>query len=162
MTKRNFNKNDIVDLLIKKASGFYYTEEQLEYEKSQNKSNLIKNKTIIEDISNNFSFSSHQLSFLNDKQKPPDKNNETAENNENLTLVKKKITTHYISPDMVAIKTLLEIFGQEVNKNNLDSLTDAELINLKNKLIGELLNEETINNPHDKMWHCFVQPKRIY
>ena len=33
---KKFNKKDLINLLIKKASGFYYTEELCEYEKTQN------------------------------------------------------------------------------------------------------------------------------
>ena len=43
MSKKKFSKKNLIDLLIKKAQGFYYTEEILEYEKTQNKSNYVKN-----------------------------------------------------------------------------------------------------------------------
>ena len=42
---------------------------------------------------------------------------------------------------MLAIKILLEIYGKEINNSSLAEISDTELINLKNKLIGELFNE---------------------
>ena len=35
MSKIKFNENDLIKILIKKASGFFYNEELLEYEKTQ-------------------------------------------------------------------------------------------------------------------------------
>ena len=42
---------------------------------------------------------------------------------------------------MLAIKILFEINKEKVNDNDLNSLTDDELLKLKDKLLGELLNE---------------------
>ena len=50
MKNNKFNKEDLINLLIKKASGFYYSEEQYEYEKTQNKTNLNKISTISSNI----------------------------------------------------------------------------------------------------------------
>ena len=44
MDNINFTHSDLINLLIKKASGFYYTEEQCEYEKTQNKQLKHKNQ----------------------------------------------------------------------------------------------------------------------
>lgn len=63
----------------------------------------------------------------------------------NLTLTKKKITKHYIPPDMLAIKTLFEIYGQKVNGKGVEEMSDDELIKTKNKLIGELANDNIKN-----------------
>lgn len=147
MTKiQQVTRNQVIDLLIKKASGFYYTEEQFEYEKTQNKSNFKENCSNFNNFSPNFD-TVKQLSFINnDNIKSSDENNKTQnKNTEQLSLVKKKVTTHYISPDMLAIKILLEICEEKVG-DNFESLTDSELINLKNKLIGELINEDISNN----------------
>jgi len=140
----SFTKNDLIKLLIKKASGFYYSEEQYEYEKTQNKSILNKNH------SHNVSFfenidrclttsdiSSDNIKSSNETQKEQD--------NHGLKLSKKKVTTHYISPDINAIKILFEIFEKKVGEENLENLTDAELIELKNKIIKELSNEDSTN-----------------
>ncbi len=59
-----------------------------------------------------------------------------------LTLAKKKVTTHYIPPDMLAIKMLLENDRQKVS--NLSSMTDEELIALKDKLIKEFVRGENL------------------
>ena len=61
-------------------------------------------------------------------------------NGEALVMSKKKITTHYVPPDMLAIKMLLEDNGEKVN--SLAQMTDEELVALKNKLINELVGGE--------------------
>lgn len=69
----------------------------------------------------------------------PDK---TLNNGQDLVLVKKKITTHYVPPDMLAIKILLENNEQKVN--TLSSMTDEELVALKNKLIKEIIGGDGV------------------
>lgn len=59
------------------------------------------------------------------------------ENKQPLTLSKKKVTTHYVPPDMLAIKMLLENYSQ-VNSGGLDSKSDKELLELANSLRAEL------------------------
>ncbi|MDE7190948.1 MAG: hypothetical protein K2O35_00515 [Clostridia bacterium] len=65
-------------------------------------------------------------------------------------LLKRKVTNKHIPPDMTAIKTVLEIKGQE---NDLAKMSDAELKQLKTKLLRQL-NELTkgesneSNNPN--------------
>ena len=56
-------------------------------------------------------------------------------------MVKKKITKHYIPPDMLAIKILFETIKETVNDDDLKNISNEELLKLKDKLIGELLNE---------------------
>ena len=139
MKKNKFNKDDVIDLLIKKASGFYYTEEVFEYEKTQNSSKLNKNTAILP----NSDMVNTQINFFNDNIKSTnEKHLQEKEDSKNLTLTKKKIATHFVSPDMLAIKMLFEIYGKKVGDDNIETLTDEELINLKNKLIGELINED--------------------
>lgn len=141
MDNKDFTKNDLINLLIKKASGFYYSEEQYEYEKTQNKSNI--NKIYANNLSffDNFDTGNDKLNNSNDKIKLINDQEKFQENTQNLTLVKKKIATHYISPDINAIKILLEIFENKVGENELENLTDEELINLKKSLLKELSNE---------------------
>ena len=135
MSKKNFSYKNVLDLLIKKATGFYYNEEQYEYEKTQNKSLLNKNKTLnVNNCEQLTIFNNHQ-NICNEQRNPEDKNNQ------NLTLIKKKVTTHYISPDMVAIKILLEIYNEKM-KDDLSNLTDSELLELKNTLLKEIQNED--------------------
>lgn len=57
-----------------------------------------------------------------------------------LVLVKKKVTTHYVPPDMLAIKILMEDNKERVD--DLASMTDEELIGLKNKIIQEIVGGE--------------------
>lgn len=144
MSKHKFSRKDLINLVIKKAEGYYYTEEVFEYEKTQNKSNLTKKH--IENVGN--------LNFFeicdrgkNDFSNPCDtieSSNEKYKNQQNtqdLTLVKKKVTTHYIPSDILAIKILFEIYGKEIENDNLENLSDSDLLNLKNKLIKEVLND---------------------
>ena len=130
MSKNKFTYKDVIDLLIKKASGFYYSEEQYEYEKTQKKSNIVKNQS-------NFTQINSQITFFNEDKSEEELNQE----NKNLTLSKKKVTTHYVSPDMLAIKILLEIYGEKMN-DDISHLSNNELIELKNKLIKDLQNED--------------------
>lgn len=142
MKNKDFTQNDLLNLLIKKATGFYYTEEQYEYEKTQNKSNSIKiNENLSDNLKNNDRVAT-QLNFIDDKIEV---SNEIKTDTKNLTLVKKKVATHYISPDMLAIKILLEIYGKKIGDENVDDLSNEELLKLKETLIGELLDEENNN-----------------
>ena len=141
----NFNREDLINLLIKKASGFYYSEEQYEYEKTQKKDILnakqYENLSFFEnnDRGNNHTKKSNDTIKLS---------NEITESEEkrNLILTKKKISTHYVSPDIHAIKILFEIFEKKVGEDNLENLTDEELLDLKNKILKELSNEINDNN----------------
>lgn len=57
-----------------------------------------------------------------------------------MELVKRKITTHYVVPDMLAIKMLVS--DGEQNSSTISQMTDLELIELKEKLAKELLGGE--------------------
>lgn len=144
MAKNKFGFNDVIDLLIKRAKGFYYTEEQFEYEKTQKNSISVKNNSL---NYQNISFFDKPVRGNAQIENSCDtiklSNGEATQNNENLTLVKKKVSTHYISPDMLAIKILFEIFGEKVDKNEIEKMTDDELINLKNQLLKEIKDEDT-------------------
>ena len=134
----------LIKILLKKAEGYYYTEEQEDYEKTQNKS--INSKYQCENISffENFDIVKTKNNKVDDKIIATNKD-EKQQNNQSLVMVKKKITKHYIPPDMLAIKILFEINKEKVNDNELNNLTDEELLNLKDKLIGELLNDNKQN-----------------
>ena len=71
--------------------------------------------------------------------------NENKSELQNLVLVKKKITKHYIPPDMLAVKILFETIREKVNEDDLNNLSDDELLKLKDKLLGELINENKNN-----------------
>ena len=145
MSKSKFNENDLIKILIKKASGFFYNEELLEYEKTQK---LADNSKKDNQKCENISFFDKIDRVNTDIYKSSDiievsngKPENFKQTNENLTLVKKKITTHYIPPDMLAIKILFEIFRKEIDINDIENMSNEELINLKNKLISEISNE---------------------
>lgn len=104
----------IKKILIKKAEGYYFSEESLEYAQKPQK---IEEQISFDDI------------LENGKKKSTE---------ENLVLVKKKITSHYIPPDMIAIKILLENFGENLNIDSFENMTEEELIIYKNKLITNL------------------------
>lgn len=128
--KKNVAKNQelydkIKKILVKKAEGYFYDEESLEYVQKPQKE---------ED---------KQLSFddFTNKKTSQISNNE-------LCLVKKKVTSHYIPPDMIAIKILLENFGENMSSSNLENMSEEELIDYKNKLI-ESINKLTKENKND-------------
>ena len=149
MKNKKFSRDDIIKLLIKLANGFYYSEEQCEYEKVQNKSNLNKKQLDFNNLTENYSNNVRgctQLNFIDDIVKSSNEEpNQHDKNNENLTLVKKKVATHFISPDIHAVKILLEIFSEKVGDDSIENMSDEELLKLKNNLIGELLNEPNKN-----------------
>ena len=57
-----------------------------------------------------------------------------------MILVKRKVTTHQMPPDMAALKLLS---GEE--QYSLESLTDEELLSLKQKFLEELKEENNDN-----------------
>lgn len=143
--KSQITRDEILSLIIKKAYGFVYCEEQYEFEKTQNNAkntkNLSENNILYENLSffKNNDTSETSEAVAHDTIKLENKNaNETGLIfGDGLTLVKKKVTTHYVQPDMVAIKILFD----EVQKKDGDEthdMSDDELIKLKNKLIEEL------------------------
>ena len=116
--ENNLNKetlNKIKNILLKKSEGYFYNEEILEYQ-----NNLVETKN-----------TNDQITFLENNNEKED-----SQKYSNLTLIKKKITTHYVPPDMLAIKMLFENFGEKVN--SLESLSDDEIVSLKKKYLKEL------------------------
>lgn len=150
MTKSKISEDILVETLIKLATGFYYNEEQFEYQKTQNKLDFSKNNNNFnQNISffDNYDMGNIASENLYDNIKASNGNKKnTIKNNEDLTLIKKKITTHYVSPDINAIKILFEIIKKKVDSNDIKNLSDSELLKLKNKLIKELSNEDFKNN----------------
>lgn len=113
---------DIKNILLKKAEGYFYDEEIFEY---QNK---------VED--------DKQLNFFDTKdnlEKTKQKNGkQSKKENTNLILTKKKVTTHHVPPDLLAVKMLVEIFGEKVNlQQDLYALSDEELFALKDEIINK-------------------------
>ena len=133
MKKQNDNDiyKKIKEVLIKKAEGFFYDEETLEYVNNEDISiKQSKEKEIVTKISK----------IERENKSEDNKSIQSVQEKEKLILVKKKTTSHYIPPDMLAIKILLEIYGEKIN-DDISNLSNNELIALKNKLIKELQNE---------------------
>jgi hypothetical protein len=150
MRNKKFKKKDLIELLVKKATGFYYNEEQFEYEKVSNKSksdeNLDISKICKKNIKKAVTLSGKSECWGGNIELSNEINSKMlAMDNKDLILTKKKVSTHYIPPDMVAIKILFENFEKKVDSNDIEKLNNEELINLKNKLLEELKNE-TDNN----------------
>ena len=134
--------DELIKILLKKAKGFYYSEEQEEYEKAQCKSRISEiNNRNVSFFDNNVT---NEVKFINQNDTIKS-DNENKRNTENLILVKKKITKHYIPPDMLAVKILFETIKEKVNDNDINNLSDDELIRLRDKLIGELIDENKSN-----------------
>ena len=125
----------LIDLLLKKANGFHYEEELFEYEREKKKNENLSFFDICDRGESNIVDDGVIIKSANEKDR--------LKSSENLVLVKKKVTTHYIPPDMVAIKILLEIFGKE-DVNEIEKMSDDELIKLKEKIIEEIKNEDNI------------------
>lgn len=175
---KKITKKDVIELLIKKANGFYYTEEQFEYEKNeqQKKSKqadfIEANNDIcssLEDEQGN-NVKTEQDSIESNKKINSSKNKNkiiskkvgrgcgeselsgdimevSSENNNlfqesNLMLFKKKVSRHYVPPDMVAIKILFEIFDKEVDECEIEGMSDADLLKLKKQLMEDLKDDD--------------------
>ena len=137
ISKEKINKK-LIDFLLKKASGFHYEEESYEYEAQKNKKAAYENKNLsFFDICDRGQISSD---VIDDKIKVSNEG-EINKGDEKLVLVKKKVTSHYIPPDMLAIKILLEMFGKE-ELDDIEKMTDDELIKFKNKIMKELKDED--------------------
>ena len=141
----NVDANKIVESLYKRAVGFYYSEEQLEYgEKDKIKNNKESDENC---VSKTLTSDSLGVNSNREKKSSLENDDNVDENQQTLVLLKKKVTTHYIPPDMLAIKMLVENFGEEIKNNkkseSIDKLSDEELIELKNKLEKEIINFET-------------------
>ncbi len=122
--KNKFDKellSKLKSILLKKSEGYFYDEEIREYQ----------HKTETPNKNEQLNFSSLNVKDIKDETKRKEKD-------EDLILIKKKVTTHYVPPDLLAVKMFIEIFGQEVNSNDLSKLTDNELDILKKDIIKKL------------------------
>jgi predicted nucleotidyltransferase len=124
MSALDINKK-LYKILIKMAGGYYYQEVTEEYAPRPPNKNITTGQTMLAELCD--------------------------EKTKGLELCKKKVTSHYVPPDMLAIKMLIETEGQKVD--DLSSLSDEELISLKNKLQNQIENEENKgeNNASNKL-----------
>lgn len=143
MLKNKNQQNFLIEILEKKAKGYYYDEVQYEYQKTQKTSKQTEKQVKSNENLNFFEIIDRGTTNFEDDSdmiKLSEKTNEKQ--NENYELVKKKVSSHYIQPDIQAIKLLLEIYENNNTSNSISNLSDEELISLKNKLIKELSNED--------------------
>ena len=107
----------IKKILLKKAEGYDYNEEIDEYVAKVEQEN-------------------EQLNFLSETNptclSPPKKSKQE------MTLSKKKISSHHIPPDLSAVKMLLDYFVSEKSSQGLETLTDSELKEMRDDLIKKL------------------------
>jgi len=140
MKKNEKIKNKLIDLLLKKAEGFHYIEEQFEYEREK----LQKSTQTYQNLSF-FEICDRGDGVLKNNDAKMDLENETKKDraSDGLILTKKKVASHYIPPDMLAIKILLEMFGKEA-VSDLEEMTDIELLKFKEKILKEIKDENNI------------------
>ena len=155
MAKIKVNKDKLLESVVKKAEGFYYTEEVLEYAKKESKKVIEDSDNENDDQGCEKNVSKKSVSkktenkngdVYSDCKKQTGAKNITSwsdkenESEQGLVLFKKKITTHYVPPDMSALKILLENFGQEMRseKGFIEDLSDEDLLKMKAELLREL------------------------
>ncbi|MBQ3158703.1 MAG: hypothetical protein IJB98_03315 [Clostridia bacterium] len=119
----------IKDVLIKKAEGYFYNEEILEYQTEDGKTKKVTT-------------TSNQTDTPTENEEKCEEGTDTKKEDK-LTLSKKKITTHYIPPDLLAVKMLFEIYGEKIESTNeLEKLEYQELLNIKKQLLEKLKEED--------------------
>ena len=122
-------------VLLKKAEGYFYQEETCEYQTSDSSCKKEKTKNITKNVSPKLE---NENQGLQSNQEEDEANN-PKEKETNLVLFKKKVTTHHVPPDMLAIKMLVEIYGQKIDGgDDLEKLSDQELLKLKKDIINKL------------------------
>lgn len=143
-----FCMQDLKRLLIKKAQGFYFSEEQTEFESSSSKTKPA-NKNSLQNLGSEILTCEKKDIQCTKKQKDlqpqADEKNQELKNtckeqnflgglNEDspaLVVVKKKVSTHFVPPDSLAIKMLFEIFGKEIAgedaQSDIEKLSNDEL-----------------------------------
>ena len=153
--KNNKNQEKLIKLLIKKAEGFFYTEESFEYSYNEKPKKNIKQisffdgetegqkenkKSCLNSVTKTGN-SKNSVIDLNceggKKVKENAKGKQCDEDKQAATLVKKKDATHFVPPDMLAIKMLLEINESKIG-GDLSVLSDEELASKINELKNEL------------------------
>ena len=166
MKSRDY-RDELYKILLKKAQGFYYSEETDEFNfeppkkviaqnfltddmgffcddnnngdnGAQIKSKKTPKKGVIDSSKNQIDDLKLDASGGNDDEISNSENGKIgiSENSQGLTLSKKKVTTHYVPPDINAIKILLENYSEKVDDYSL--LTTAQLKELAKKLIDDL------------------------
>ena len=129
-------QNELRKILIKKAKGFYYKEETVEFtENMQAKIKRPRGRPRKSALKAD--------TYLIEKEKcgvDLDCKRENAnENKFENSVVKRKITTNYVPPDMLAIKMLFENFGEKIDL--LENMSDEEILQMKKEILQEWREE---------------------
>ena len=123
----------IKQILIKKAEGYDYTEETYEYQKTSGGEKQLS----FDDILDTDTKQTQTVKATKNRK------TKSYKSDDDLTLLKKKVTTHHIPPDMLAVKILLENFGtNNDDDNSLQKLSDQELLALRDNILESLKNIE--------------------
>ena len=155
MKKIKVDKDKLLEAIVKRAEGFYYTEEIFEYSKKETKKKIeecdpeeenLPSEKLVSKKNGSKRSKLKNMDIYSVCNKSGDEENieswsgETHENEQGLELLKKKITTHYVPPDMSAIKIIIENFGKEINSGNMlvDEMSDEELLKMRRDLIEKL------------------------
>ncbi len=158
-----FDKSKIMEALLKRAEGFFYSEEILEYgeREEKKKEDKLSSKTAEGDLSNLSDQSKNNSENVskntkNKKQgvysgqsqgengaKIAREEQVNHEDSKNLVLLKKKVTTHYVPPDIAAVKMLFENFGEALKSETdaIEEMSDEELVKLRLSLLDQLKSE---------------------
>lgn len=139
----DFN-SELKKILIKKAKGFYYKEETIEFSETRGGSQVVANSPKIKRKRGRPRKDEKPVTYFNDNQKDgvqfgQSEVNSDGDRKEDV-VVKRKITTHYVPPDMLAIKMLFENFGEKVK--GYEDMSDEEILLIKNQLLKELQENE--------------------
>lgn len=150
-----FDLLELKKLLIKKAKGFYFEEQQCEFERVCETGQARKKSSKLsvlgdgdatyglqfkdgegatprsENSSNEELIGLAKTKTGRKKQNKEDLVGEIDEDFSKLVMVKKKVSTHFVPPDSLAIKMLFEIFGKEITEESLnlkiEKMTNEEL-----------------------------------
>jgi len=138
-----FDMTLLKKILVKKAKGFFYTEEQVEYENRDKAKSSSGDSADLSDVRKNKKLLNTKGGVLDEDDSIIESPDVKDENIKELVVVKKKISTHYIPPDSLSIKMLYEIFGAEIGLsgelNKLEQMTDEEL-DIELKKVEEDIN----------------------
>ncbi|MBO4570125.1 MAG: hypothetical protein J5689_02805 [Clostridia bacterium] len=146
---QNNNDNKISDklykILLKRAEGFFYKEvcEEFVYDNKPKYSNQI---SFFDEEKSDLTKSKKRVTKTKVNQNHNVKlecndvscfaSGENCEDIKAPTLAKKKVTTHFVPPDMLAIKMLLEI--DKTLGTDLTMMSDSELLSLAKQLEDEI------------------------
>lgn len=135
----NSDKKQIQKIIKKIAGGYFFDEVQLEYQKMQKNAKSTQNCDKNDEILTNFENFDRGLTKTDSSNDIMKMSSNDCTDGE-MVLVKKKVTSHFVPPDIRAIRLLLEINFEE-DGNSIEAMSDDELLRLRKKLLEEYANE---------------------